>query len=483
MLYSKLTFGPERKPNVSFDVIQTVIADKIYPALLVAFFFGLTIFIHELGHFLVAKRRGMKIDRFSIGFGPKIFGWKKDGVEYRVAWLPFGGYVALPQMSPMEAIEGKTDSPAEELPLAPASSKILVAIAGPIMNVVLAAMIACIIWRVGLAVPVNPPIIGLVEPGSREEQLGIHAGDRIVKVNGQDVKSWFNVQRLVALSLDSSVNVVIEQNDGPKEFLLETEVNRDFGVKTLDLYPEGRPFAKNILPDSPAEAAGVLPGDEFLAVDDVPVSTRQELIDFISKKPGEPVRLKLMRNGQMTAITVTPRLEPERNVGRIGVELEDRIAFEVTRPGPTPKTQFLEVAQNLGDTFYAIFHHKRTGVGISSFSGPVGIAGGWWYEIRNGGITRGLKFAVLINLALAVFNLLPIPVLDGGHIVFAIYESVFRRPLPARFVHAVSTAFAVLLISFMLYVTAFDFKRFFGFRFRPSEKPSPAHEIVPVPQP
>src|SRR5664280_1449247 len=171
----------------------------------------------------------------------------------------------------------------------------MVALAGPIMNVVLAAIIATIIWQVGLAVPVNPPVIGWVEPGSREEQLGIRPGDRIVKINGQEVKNWFNIQRLVALSLDTSINVDIDQHGMEKEFLLEGEFNRDFGLKTIHLYPEGRPFAKNVLPGSPAEAAGVLPGDEFLAVDGVPVSTRQELIDLITKKPGLPVPLKMMR--------------------------------------------------------------------------------------------------------------------------------------------------------------------------------------------
>ncbi|MGA2222273.1 MAG: RIP metalloprotease RseP [Verrucomicrobiia bacterium] len=467
-----------------FDLLQNIVVTKLYPALLVVFFFSLTVFAHEYGHFVMARRRGMKVERFSIfGWGPPVFRWTRDGVEYCICWIPFGAYVSIPQMAPMEMIEGKAESKPEELPLASPASRILVAFAGPIMNVVLAAIIACIIWRVGLAVAVNPPIVGWVEPGSREEQLGIRAADRIAKVNGQEVKNWFDIQRLVALSLDPSVSVVIEQKGVPKEFLLETEFNHDFGLKTINLYPEGRPFAKMVLPNSPAEAAGVLPGDEFLAVNDVPISTRQELINFISKKPGQPVRLKVMREGKMTVITATPRLEPEKNVGRIGVELEDRVDFEVVRPGPTLEAQFSEVAQMLGDTFYAVFHHNRTGVGISSFSGPVGIAGGWWYEIRSGGITRGLKFAVLINLALAVFNILPIPVLDGGHIFFAVYESVFRHPLPARFVHAVSTAFAVLLISFMLYITVFDFKRFFGFRFNSSEKPVQTNESVPATQP
>src|SRR5437870_11174009 len=110
MLYSQRIYGPERKPNVSLEMLLKIITDWVYPGVLVAFFFGLTIFIHEFGHFIVAKRRGLKIERFSIGFGPKIFGWKKDGVEYQISWLLFGGFVALPQMAPLEAFEGKTDS-------------------------------------------------------------------------------------------------------------------------------------------------------------------------------------------------------------------------------------------------------------------------------------------------------------------------------------------------------------------------------------
>src|ERR1700691_6302778 len=166
---------------MSPDTIVLFITNAVYPALLVLFFFGLTIFIHELGHFLVAKRRGMKVERFSVGFGPKIWGYKKDGIDYRISWFPFGGYVALPQMSPMETIEGETDSKADELPSVSPSSKFLVAIARPLWNIVLAALLASILWVGGM--PSNPVVGGWVDSGSPLELAGIRPGDRFVKVN------------------------------------------------------------------------------------------------------------------------------------------------------------------------------------------------------------------------------------------------------------------------------------------------------------
>jgi regulator of sigma E protease len=147
------------------------------------------------------------------------------------------------------------------------------------------------------------------------------------------------------------------------------------------------------------------------------------------------------------------------------------LEYEVIRPGPTPVQQFKDVLGLMADTLYAVVNYKRTGVGAKSLSGPVGIAGGWWLEIVNGGWRRGLWFAVLLNINLAIINLLPLPVLDGGHIVFATFEAIFRRPLNAKFVHATSTAFAVLLISFMLYVTFFDIQRLTGRWSRSSPAP------------
>jgi regulator of sigma E protease len=464
---------------VSSEVLVHIITHWIYPALLVLFFFGLTIFIHELGHFLVAKRRGMKVERFSIGFGPKIWGYVKDGIDYRVSWFPFGGYVALPQMSPMEAIEGKSEGPAEELPPASPASKIMVAFAGPIMNIVLAVLLACIVWQIGLSVPINPSVVGWVEPGSREEQLGIRPGDRIVQVNDREVKTWMDIQRAVAVSREPSVKVIIERDGHRTEYLLETELNQMFGLKTINLYSQGRPFARSFLPDSPAEHAGMMVGDKFLSVEGVPVSSAQELIKLVSKRTGMPTEIKVMRDGKDLTLVMIPHLDEKEKVGRIGVYLDDELEYHVVRPGPTPLQQFRDVFGLMGDTVYALVHSKQTGIGARSLSGPVGIAGGWWQEIIRGGVRRGLWFAVLLNINLAIINLLPFPILDGGHILFAVLEAVRRKPLNARLVHATSTAFAVLLISFMLYVTWFDLQRLLMGRLKLGGKSQP-EEVVPA---
>lgn len=460
---------------MQFDFTD-IIVNKVYPALLVLFFFGLTIFIHELGHFLVARRRKMVVERFFIGFGPKIFSWKRDNVEYGVAWIPFGGYVALPQMAPMEAIEGKTDKQAAELPAASPWSKILVAFAGPVMNVVLAVVLSSIVWWVGMAMPINPSVVGWVEPGSREEQLGIVPGDRIVQVNDRTVKTWMEIQRAVAVSREPHVAVVIDRQGERHRYDLETEVNSSFGVKTINLYSQGRPLAGPFLPDSPAEAAGMQIGDKFLSVQGVPVTSAQELRELLGKRPGMVTDIKVMRRGKPIVLQVTPRVDPKEKVGRIGVTLDDELEYEVIRPGPPPGQQFKEVLDLMADTLYALVHSKQTGIGAKSLSGPVGIAGGWWHEIVRGGWRRGLWFAVLLNINLAIINLLPLPVLDGGHIVFATFEAALRKPLNPRFVHATSVAFAVVLISFMLYVTFFDIQRLAGRWSRGSRPPAATNE-------
>ena len=464
---------------MSLETVLHAITTWVYPALLVLFFFGLTIFVHELGHFLVAKRRGMRIERFSIGFGPKIWGYRKGGTDYRVSWFPFGGYVALPQMSPMEAIEGATESTAEELPPCSPSSKFLVAIAGPAMNIGLAVVLALILWGAGM--PTNLAVVGWVDSGSPEELAGVRPGDRIVEVNDQKVKTWSEFMEVVAFSREPTVRVVAQRNGEQKEFLLETKVNEQFGVKMLEhLWPRGHPFAQAVLAGSPAERAGLLPGDQFISIEGVPIYSSDELRELVGKRADQLTEVKVLRDGAMQLLAVVPELNAEEKVGRMGVQLGDHM--EIARPGPTPVEQFRNILVSMGRMVKGLVHSKETGASARSMSGPVGILAIWWYAIVSGGLRQGLHIAVLLNINLAIINLLPMPVLDGGHIVFAALEAVRRKPLSARLVHAASMAFAVLLITFMLYVTFFDIQRLTFGRSRAVPKPK-TEEHTPAPEP
>ncbi len=462
-----------------FETVLNFVTGIVYPALLVLFFFGLTIFIHELGHFLVAKRRGMKIERFSVGFGPKIWGYKKDGIDYRVSWFPFGGYVALPQMSPMETIEGETETKADELPSVSPSSKFLVAIAGPLMNILLAAVLATVLWGVGM--PTNLAVVGWVDSGSPEELAGVRPGDRIVKINDQKVKTWTQFMEVVAFSREPTVRVTVQRNGAEQEFLLETKVNEQFGVKMLEhLWPRGHPFAQAVATDSPAERAGLLAGDQFVSIGGVPIYSSEQVIGLVSKRLDQPTEIKVLRDGVAQILTVVPELDAKDKVARIGVNLGDQM--EIVQPGPTPVEQFTDILVSMGRMVTGLAHSKETGVSPKSMSGPVGILGIWWWAIASGGWRQGLHIAVLLNINLAIINLLPFPVLDGGHIVFAALEGIRRKPLSARLVHVASITFAVLLITFMLYVTYFDIQRFTFGKMKGTSKPD-AKESAPASEP
>jgi len=446
--------------------MRLVVGGFVYPALLVLGFFGLTIFIHELGHFLMAKWRGMKIERFSIGFGPKIFGWTgRDGIDYRVSWILFGGYVALPQMSPMEALEGKTETKPEELPTASPVTKILVSLFGPFMNLVLALGIALVVWWVGMPSPSRTMVVGWIEPNSAEEQAGIRVGDRIVSVNGQTVQRWSQMLGEVANSPEAIVMLNVERQGEILSFQLEAQKEGIGGARTLNLCPKSRPLAQRILPGTPAEMAGLQPGDRFLSVAGVPIYSADQLRGLIGKRADQATAVHVLRDHRVTVLTVTPRvLVPKAKQAQMGVALGD----EVVRPGPNPVEQAQEVLQLMWYTVTALVHHKDTNVGIKDLSGPVGIMTGLWGAIAYGGVRSGLWLAVMLNINLAILNLLPLPVLDGGHIVFATIESFLRRPLNARLVHALSVAFASVLIAFMLYITFFDVQRLAFSRRAPS---------------
>ncbi|HWI59939.1 MAG TPA: RIP metalloprotease RseP, partial [Bacillota bacterium] len=242
----------------------------------VVLLFGAAVFVHEFGHFWMARRRGLKVEGFSIGFGPKIFGWTRDGIDYAWRWIPAGGYVKLPQMITSEALEGKSEETPKLPPVSP-FSKILVALAGPVMNALFAFAIAGLIYVVGLPVRVSPAILGQVEPGTPEAQMGLRPGDRIVAVNGKLVKSWEDAQMIAAMAPTNRLPVTFEREGVRTTQLLPTKLNEQLGLKLLDLEPMEHPVIEEIKAGSAAEAAGLKKGDQVLSFAGVRVVGQKQL--------------------------------------------------------------------------------------------------------------------------------------------------------------------------------------------------------------
>ncbi|HXS67748.1 MAG TPA: RIP metalloprotease RseP [Candidatus Polarisedimenticolia bacterium] len=433
----------------------------IYVVFAVLILFGAAIFFHELGHFWVARWLGMKVEEFAIGMGPKIFSRVRNGIVYSVRWIPAGGFVKLPQMITSEALEGKSD---EVVPPAAPWKKILVAVAGPFMNVVFAFVIATVIYFVGLPTLVNPSFIGQVDPGSPEAKMGIQEGDRIVAVNNHPVDTWQDVIFETVTAPTNVMPVAIERGKERKTYYL-TATPSD-GGKFLNLDPREHPIVGSVESDMPAASVDLKRGDEILSVNGIPTPSQERMMEVISNAAGMPCKITFTRRvkGQSAiekSVVITPKYDPGTKRARIGISFTG--VYHVVRPGPLPWAQIQDVAEKTFGTISALIHSKQTGVKASDLSGPVGIMSILAAQVMQD-YRLALSFLVLLNINLAIINLLPIPVLDGGHILMAILEKIRRRPLSPRFVEYITTGFAILLICFMGYITVADIKRFSLFR-------------------
>ena len=430
----------------------------LWTVLAVVLLFGATVFVHEFGHFLMARRCGLKVEGFSIGFGPKIFGWTRNGVDYALRWIPAGGYVKLPQMQTSEIIEGRSEA---ILPSIRPGAKILVSLAGPVMNALFGVVIAVAIYFVGLPVRLNPAVIGLVDPTSAEAKLGIQTGDRVVAVAGQSVSSWEDAQTAAALALTNVLPVTIEHEGIKHVYHLNTQFNEELGVKMLNLDPLDHPTVLAVQAGSAAESSGLKDGDEILSLAGTHIVSQGQLIKLIRKKPGVPVSLEIRRGEQHLTLTATPQKDPQNGTGKLGIEISPGpTVYQVQRPGPPPLKLVADVSQQIFGMFGALLHSRQSGVGLNDLSGPPGILAVLASQVR-ADYRLALKFMVLLNINLALLNLLPLPVLDGGHIALALLEKLRGKPLSTVAQEYATTVFAFLLISFMLYVSYNDVVRRF----------------------
>ena len=526
---------------------------EIAGAIIFVFFaIGFCIFSHEMGHFLAGKMMGLHIDAFSLGFRPF---WRKKykGVEYRLGWLPFGGYVELPQIDASDEIPKSADG--KELPRATPLARIVTAAAGPVFNIISGLLIACIVWAAGIP-QMTPKMkeitVHSVVENSPEYAAGLRPGDVIVKVNGKEFYgTWQNFVETILYTIDE-VTLDVRRNG---EIIKITYLPKPNPDAPGQAGKEGiaYPFFEPVIPiklypesGSPAEKAGVQDGDLVQKVNGVAVKNHEEFAVLLSYCEGRQVTLEVLRDGNTVTLYCTPEkiagvskeheryliginfknsdtpkvasVMPGGSADKVGLRTGDLIKsadgkeiktvkefqtlvaakkdtpFELTviRDGkerkfflaakhsvpyhigsalyydhPDPFEQFANVlsmswnslrgiATTVGNKLHLT--DSQSSLKPSHMSGPLGIGVVLFNSIRLS-IVHGIYFMVVISFALAIFNLLPLPVLDGGHIVFGLIELIFRKPVPSSVVKVLSYIFITLLLMLMLFVTFSDGRR------------------------
>lgn len=428
--------------------------ENILAGITVLLLFGLTIFVHELGHFIAARLCGFQVDAFSIGFGPAI--WKKTikGVVYKWGILPLGGYVALPQMDPSGGNPHSSADPAErKLPRVNPWKKIVVGLAGVTGNMILAFILAWVVYIGGKSyAPDRNNIVGFVETNSTAAADGFRIGDEILAVNEQAVNSWENF--VVAVTLARDVTVDVRRTDGSEVKLQpRTESFMGEGWVIPGISPMNLCRVLRVIPGAVADQAGIQAGDRIDAVDGRKVFSREDLIQMINARPNEAMAMNIERKGQMFTVQISSRYDEEYRRAMIGVEFN---TFDVKKPWP----QIKSFAAPIFRILKALVTPHEAKAAAGQLGGPWLIFEQFWFSVK-ASLILALWFTVMLNVNLAILNLLPIPVLDGGHIVFTLWEIITRRPVGPRVVNAVWNVFVVLLLSVFVMLTYRDVRRTF----------------------
>lgn len=464
------------------------IFSSLWSIFLIVLFFGGSIFVHELGHFLAARRRGVKVERFSIGFGPKIFAWRgKDGVEYRLSWLPLGGYVALPQLADMAALEGESD-PTEKLPPVSYSTRMIVFAAGAFFNVLFAFLLATILWVIGqpTSEELSSTRIGYIAKTmtlpdgstvpSPAYEAGLKIGDNILAIDGTKISDWPDLLQTLVTSAGVTEDgrrkaiFTVERAGQRLDVSVFPRLSGDESVRKVGIIAGYTPIVAAVPENSFAKKIGLQTDDRLLELDGTPLLNLVTMFDVLQEKTPRSFTLVVERNAVRQTITV-PAERPADAVPLLGAGFRTKFGLKHTNP-------IEQLATQITTTFRTLWSlvHPHSDIGISKLSGPIGIGKIYW-DASEAGFRYVLWIAILVNMNLAIFNLLPIPVLDGGHMLFATIGRLRGRALPVNFIATAQSIFIVLLFSMIIYVSVFDVKRIArDVRSEPAPRETPAEQ-------
>lgn len=420
------------------------------------FVLGVLVFVHELGHFLVARWYGVRVITFSLGFGPKILKFVRGGTEYCVSIVPLGGYVKMAG----ETVEENREGAPDEFLSKSKWVRFQVYLAGPVMNILLAIVVLAGVLSTGANVPLyrsSAAIVGTVVEGSPAEAAGLQVGDRIVSVDGRDVETWDAMALEVATKGGRELQMAVDRGGQSVALRVTPNAVGRYEMGEIGIGPVLRPQIVTVRPGSPAERGGLRPGDAILAVGERHRPSHEQVIDGIQASANTALPIVVERDGEQVTLSVTP--EGPEGEGLIGVELRE---METRVIDPSLAEAFrLSLQENwestlfIGRTLRGLFtadtpmRQLMGPVAIAELSGTAASAG--WVALF--GLMAGL------SLNLGLINLMPVPVLDGGHILILLVEGIARRDMSLRVKERVLTAGAVAIVLLMVTVIFNDITR------------------------
>jgi regulator of sigma E protease len=416
----------------------------------VAFVLGVMILVHEFGHYAVAKMCGVRVDVFSLGFGKRLVGFRRGDTDYRISALPLGGYVKMAGENPMEA---RTGDPNEFL-AHPRWQRFLIAIAGPAMNILLAVGIVTAIFMIRYTHDWyldQPTRVGWVEENSPAAKAGIKPGDLITQIDGVANPTWEDTKTKITISSSQTIPVVIKRNDQTINTTLIPEAFGPDAAGEAGLEPAAGIVVDGIETNMPAYKAGIRQGDEIVAINGIPLHTNRELTHFLQENKDKPVEISVVRAGKIEKYQMIPTLSAdEQGAARYRIGFWPGVRQQVDKLR-FPQALSRSIDQNEKYAMLLIELVQRMverKVSVKMMSGPIEIARYSGEAAREPGWTPLLLLMAGISLNLGIFNLFPIPILDGGVIMLLLIEGLMRRDISLRIKERIYQAAFVFLVLF-----------------------------------
>jgi regulator of sigma E protease len=422
---------------------------------------GILIFIHELGHFAVAKACGVGVEKFSLGFGPKLVGIKRGETEYRISVLPLGGYVKMVGEAPGEEVSSELRM--KSFTHKPVWKRAAIVAAGPAMNLILAIVLLPVIFMIGIQLPAyleRPAEVGYVVPDEPAQKAGIKAGDTVVSVDGKDVKDWEDLLTQLAMNPSKNVELVVQRDGESVQTSITPDTSKETGAGYGGMYPPMKPVIGDVASGYPAKEAGLKAGDLILSIDGVKINHWAELENVIHKNGGKK-KLQVLRDGKELSFEVVPKYNEDAKVHLIGISRQDELVSRQYGFGESITKGVSSGIEMTGKLFVVIKGLVFGEYSLKTLGGPIMIAqvAG---KAAESGIADLLSLVAFLSLQLGIINLFPIPVLDGGHIVFFGLEAIKGKPLSEKFMTIAQQVGIALLIGLMVLVTWNDLARIFG---------------------